>query len=123
MHSIVVYPRNAVNTTPHVVLEPANYETFNKALEEMGKDSRRDYAACKCFGPVIDGFAPSAFDCAGGADAGMGNGSQTAASLVPFLFVGAWNSQNDTDKLGSFTPGRTSAPMKSLRKSAKVSPN
>ena len=25
---------------------------------------------------------------------------QTAASLVPFLFVGAWNSQNETDKLG-----------------------
>ena len=24
----------------------------------------------------------------------------TAASLVPFLFVGAWNSQNETDKLG-----------------------
>ena len=38
MHAIVVYPRNAATTEPHIVLEPANYETFNKALEEMGKD-------------------------------------------------------------------------------------
>jgi addiction module HigA family antidote len=38
MHSIVVYPRNATTTEPHIVLEPVNYETFNKALEEMGKD-------------------------------------------------------------------------------------
>ena len=36
---IVIYPRNAVNVEPHIVLEPANYETFNKALEkEMGKN-------------------------------------------------------------------------------------
>src|SRR5439155_23832548 len=37
MHSIVVYPRNTTTTEPHIVLEPANYETFNKALDKMGK--------------------------------------------------------------------------------------
>ena len=28
MHTIVIYPRNATNVDPHVVLEPLNYEAF-----------------------------------------------------------------------------------------------
>ena len=36
MHSIVVYPRNAANAEPHILLEPVNYDAFRTSLKEMG---------------------------------------------------------------------------------------
>jgi hypothetical protein len=38
MHSIVVYPRNAANAEPRIVLDPTAHDAFSKALAEMGKD-------------------------------------------------------------------------------------
>ena len=39
MHTIVVYPRNAANADPHVVLDPLNYEAFRAGIEgTMGLD-------------------------------------------------------------------------------------
>jgi hypothetical protein len=38
MHSIVVYPRNAANAEPRIVLGPIAHDVFSKALTEMGKD-------------------------------------------------------------------------------------
>ena len=100
IHSIVVYPRNAAATEPDIVLEPANYETFNKSLEEMGKDrdaisrlanaSGRSLTVLRRQLSLVDAVRTPEW----AAD------RQTATSLVPFLFVGAWNSQNETDKLG-----------------------
>jgi len=100
MHAIVVYPRNAASTEPHIVLEPANYETFNKALEEMGKDrdeierlaneSGRSLTVLRRRLATVDAVRTPHW----AAD------HKTAISLVPFLFVGAWQSTNDTDRLG-----------------------
>lgn len=100
MHSIVVYPRNATNSDPDIVLEPASYETFNKALEAMDKDrdeisrlanaSGRSLTVLRRQLSAVDAVRRPTW----AAD------SSTAASLVPFLFVGTWNSQNETDKLG-----------------------
>jgi addiction module HigA family antidote len=100
MHSIVVYPRNVASSEPDIVLEPASYETFNKALEEMGKDrdeisrltnaSGRSLTVLRRQLSLVDAVRTPAW----AAD------RHTAARLVPFLFVGAWNSQNETDKLG-----------------------
>ena len=39
LRTIVVYPRNATNEEPHIVLEPLRFEAFSKALEAMGKSS------------------------------------------------------------------------------------
>ena len=39
MNSIIIYPRNAANTDPHVILEPLNYEAFRSSLQEMGYSS------------------------------------------------------------------------------------
>ncbi len=100
MHSIVVSPRNAGSTEPDVVLEPANYDTFNKSLIEMGKDrdaisrlanaSGRSLTVLRRQLSLVDAVRTPEW----AAD------HQTATSLVSFLFVGAWNSQNETDKLG-----------------------
>jgi addiction module HigA family antidote len=99
IHSIVVYPRNAAATEPDIVLEPANYDTFNTSLEEMGKDrdeisrlanaSGRSLTVLRRQLSLVDAVRTPEW----AAD------RQRATSLVPFLFVGAWNSQNETDKL------------------------
>lgn len=100
MHAIIVYPRNAATTEPHIVLEPANYDVFNKALEEMGKDRDETSRLANASGRSLTvlrrqlSAVPAVRTPEWAAD------RQTAASLVPFLFVGAWNSQNETDKLG-----------------------
>jgi hypothetical protein len=41
MPSFIVYPRNATNAEPDIVLETLNWETFNKALIAMGLDKDR----------------------------------------------------------------------------------
>lgn len=100
MHSFVIYPRNASVTKPDIVLEPANYETFNKALEEMEKSrdeiSRLTIASGRSLTVLRRQLStvPAVRTPEWAAD------HETAASLVPFLLVGAWNSQNETDKLG-----------------------
>lgn len=100
MHSFIIYPRNASITKFDIVLEPANYETFNKALEEMsiGRDdtSRLANASGRSLTVLRRQLStvPAVRTPKWTAD------HKTAESLVPFLFVGAWNSQNETDKLG-----------------------
>jgi addiction module HigA family antidote len=100
MHSIVVYPRNAATTEPDIVLEPANYETFNKALEEMGKDRDEISRLASASGRSLTVLRRQLSAVEAVKTPAWASDRQTAASLVPFLFVGAWNSQNETDKLG-----------------------
>jgi addiction module HigA family antidote len=98
--AILVHPRNAANADPHVILEPANHETFNKALEEMGKDRDEISRLSKASGQSLTvlrrqlSTVPAVRTPSWAADA------QAAVRLIPFLFVGAWNSQNEADKQG-----------------------
>jgi addiction module HigA family antidote len=100
MHSIVVYPRNAATTEPDIVLEPASYETFNKALEEMGKDRDETSRLANASGRSLTVLRRQLSRVPAVRTPEWAADRQTAASLVPFLFVGAWDSQNETDKLG-----------------------
>jgi addiction module HigA family antidote len=99
MHSIVIYPRNAATTEPHIILEPANYETFDKALAEMGKDRDTISRLANVSGRSLTVLRRQLSTDAVRTPEWAAD-RQTAASLVPFLFVGAWCSQNETDKLG-----------------------
>ena len=99
IHSIVVYPRNAVNTAPHVVLEPANYETLNKALEGMGKTRDEITQLANASGRSLTVLRRQLSNVEAVRTPEWATDRSTAASLVPFLFVGAWNSQNESDKL------------------------
>lgn len=100
MHAIVVYPRNAANAEPHIVLEPANYETFSKALEAVGMDREKISRIANESGRSLTvlrrrlSTVPAVRTPEWAAD------HETATSLVPFLFVGAWHNTNDADKLG-----------------------
>jgi addiction module HigA family antidote len=100
MNSVIVYPRNAASREPEIILEPASYDTFNKALHEMGKDrdettrlaneSGRSLTVLRRRLATVDAVRVPEW----------ARNSGTAASLVPFLFVGAWQSTNEADCLG-----------------------
>ena len=100
MHSIVVYPRNAATAEPAIVLEPANYETFSKALEAMGKDRDETSRLANASGRSLTVLRRQLSTVPAVRTPEWAADRQVAASLVPFLFVGAWSSENETDKLG-----------------------
>lgn len=96
LHTIVVYPRNAA-VEPHIVLEPASHETFRTALEEMGysrddtnrleNESGRSLTVLRRRLSTVPAVRTPEW-----AD------PNTATRLIPFLFAGAWNSANETDR-------------------------
>ncbi|KVZ36678.1 addiction module antitoxin [Burkholderia ubonensis] len=100
MHSIVIYPRNAVTASPDIVLEPASFETFDKALREMGKNRDEIARLASASGRSLTVLRRQLSSVPAVRSPEWAMDRQTAASLVPFLFVGAWNSQNETDRIG-----------------------
>lgn len=98
MPTIVVYPRNAANADPHVVLEPLNGEAFRASLEEMGcrRDDVTKYANESGRSLTVLrrrlSTVPAVRTPHWAADHG------TAAGLIPFLLIGAWNSTNAADQ-------------------------
>lgn len=97
LHAIVVYPRNAA-MEPHIVLEPASHETFRTALEEMGYN-RDDIARLENeSGRSLTVLRRRLSTVPAVRTPEWALNAKTAESLVPFLFVGAWNSANDTDR-------------------------
>jgi addiction module HigA family antidote len=99
MHSIVVYPRNAANIEPDVVLEAVNYETFDNALEEMGKDRDEITRLTVESGRSLTVLRRRLADLPGVRTPEWAADHTIAARLIPFLFVGAWNSANGFDKI------------------------
>ncbi len=98
LRTIVVYPRNATNEEPHIVLEPLRFEAFSKALEVMGK-SRDDIEilsnASGCSLTVLRrqlSTIPAIRRPAWAEDKSLATG------LVPFMLAGAWNDQNKADQ-------------------------
>ena len=61
MHSIVVYPRNAANTEPDIVLEPVELRDLQQGAGGDGQGPRRDLRGWRMSRPIADRFAPSAF--------------------------------------------------------------
>lgn len=100
MHSIVVYPRNALTGEPDIVLEPASHETFSKALEQMGKDRDEVTRLANASGRSLTVLRRQLSTVPAVRTPEWASDSRLAASLVPFLCVGTWNSQNELDKFG-----------------------
>jgi addiction module HigA family antidote len=98
IHTIVVYPRNATNADPDVVLEPLNDEAFRSALEEMGYDrdaidrlsneSGRSLTVLRRRLSNVDAVRIPEWAAA----------AETSEQLIPFLFAGAWSSTNQGDQ-------------------------
>jgi addiction module HigA family antidote len=98
LHSIVVYPRNAANAEPHLVLEPLNYTAFQASLEEMkfhsdeierlGRESGRSLTVLRRRLSKIPAIRTP----------NWANDAEKANRLIPFLLAGAWNSTNQSDQ-------------------------
>jgi len=99
IHTIVVYPRNAANTAPDIVLEPVDDETFRKALEEMNKNRDEVLRLAKASGRSLTVLRRQLSVIPAVKTPEWAAHHKTAQSLIPFLFVGCWNSRNETDKL------------------------
>lgn len=99
IHSIVVCPRNAANANPHVILEPLSFNAFCMSLEEMGygrddltKYSNESGRSLTVLRRRLAANVPAVRTPEWVAD------NETAASLIPFLFIGAWSSSNTSDQ-------------------------
>lgn len=100
MHSFVIYPRNVAITTPDVVLEPASYQTFNSALEGMGKSRDEITMLAKASGRSLTVLRRRLSSVQAVQLPEWAADFRTATKLVPFLFVGAWDSRSEADKIG-----------------------
>jgi addiction module HigA family antidote len=100
MHSFVIYPRNAAVTMPDVILEPASYQTFNVALEGMGKSRDEVTQLSKVSGRSLTVLRRRLSSVQAVQLPEWAANFHTATKLVPFLLVGAWDSRNEADKIG-----------------------
>lgn len=98
MHTIVVCPRNAANANPDIVLEPVNYETFRSALEKMGH-GRDDIAKYNNeSGRSLTVLRRRLSNVPSIRTPEWATKHQIVRSLIPFLFIGAWNVTNPADR-------------------------
>lgn len=100
MHSFVVYPRNVPRQAPDIVLEPVSYETFSRALEAAGKDRDEITQLANASGRSLTVLRRQLSKVEAVRTPNWATDHKTAASLVPYLFVGAWNSHNPADRFG-----------------------
>jgi addiction module HigA family antidote len=99
LHSIVISPRNAANAEPHIMLEPASYEAFHKALEHMGKSRDEVDLLEKESGRSLTVLRRRVANVPAVQTPKWSVDQKTVTSLVPFLFAGVWNSANEADRL------------------------
>jgi len=98
MHTILVYPRNATNADPHVVLQPLNHEAFRSSLEGMGYGSDDVTKYSNESGRSLTVLRRRLASVPAVRTPGWAVDHETSTRLVPFLFVGAWNSTNSQDQ-------------------------
>ena len=106
-HCIIVRPRNAIDSKPDIALDPLTYETFKRALAEMGikGDTAVRYARVSGCSPTILRRQLSKIPAimtpkwAGDAD--------IARNLIPMTLVGAWHTKSGGDReVLSFLSGK-----------------
>jgi len=98
VRSVVIYPRNAANVSPDVVLEPLTSEAFRQALEGAGygrdeiarlaRESGRSLTVLRRRLSKVQAIQTPRW----AEERGI------ASCLVPFFFIGTWNSTNDADQ-------------------------
>jgi addiction module HigA family antidote len=99
LRSIIVYPRNATNEDPTLVLEPLGYEPFCKGLEAMelsrdevarlGNESGHSLTVLRRRLSKVEAVRTPQW----AAD------HNTARTLIPMVFIGAWNAKNEADQV------------------------
>lgn len=98
IHTIVVYPRNAVTTEPHVLLEPLNYETFHAVLEESGYGRDEINRLDSESGRSLTVLRRRISNIPAVKTPVWADNQEIVVNLSPFMFAGAWNSINQCDQ-------------------------
>jgi addiction module HigA family antidote len=98
MPSFIIYPRNAVAEDPDIELETLNREAFENALREMNIDDDRIDLLGRESGrsPTVLRRRLSNLHAIRTPD--WATEGRLGVSLIPFLFAGAWWSDNPADK-------------------------
>lgn len=98
MHSFIVYPRNATNVTPDIVLEPLDARTFGDSLEEMGLrgDEITRYGGAS--GRSLTVLRRQLTKVPAIKTPAWASDRDTARRLIPYLFIGAWERANKADQ-------------------------
>lgn len=98
MHTIAVYPRNAVTAKPQVVLQPLNHEAFRLSLEEMGFGSDDITKYGNASGRSLTVLRRRLANVPAINVPSWAADHKIATSLIPFMFVGSWSSTNTKDQ-------------------------
>lgn len=98
LRTIVVYPRNATNEDPHIVLEPLRFEAFNKALEAMGKSSDDIERLSNASGCSLTVLRRQLSKIEAIRTPAWAEDTRLASSLVPFMLAGVWDERNEADQ-------------------------
>jgi addiction module HigA family antidote len=98
IHTIVIYPRNAANATPHVALEPLSYEAFRSSLEEIGYGSDDVTKYSNESGRSLTVLRRRLASVPAVQTPEWAADHEIAVRLIPFLFIGAWSSTNTADQ-------------------------
>ena len=98
MPAFIIYPRNATNAEPDIVLETLNSEAFSKALEGMGLNRDRIDKLSRESGrsPTVLRRRLSKLRSIQTPD--WAADTNLARSLIPLLMAGAWKSDAEVDK-------------------------
>lgn len=99
LRSIVLYPRNATNSEPHIILEPLGYEAFRVGLEAMGydRDDITKYGNMSGRSLTVLRRQLSTVEAVRTPEWAADN--KLASSLVPLMLVGAWDANNESDQI------------------------
>lgn len=98
MQAIVIYPRNATSISPHVVLEPLSYSPFESSLEGMGYGRDDVMRYNNESGRSLTVLRRRLANVPAVRIPEWASEHEIAASLIPFLFTGAWSSTNGADQ-------------------------
>lgn len=99
LRSIVLYPRNATNSEPHIILEPLGYEAFRVGLEAMGyaRDDITKYGNMSGRSLTVLRRQLSTVEAVRMPEWAADN--KIASWLVPFMLVGTWDAKNESDQI------------------------
>ena len=98
LRTIVVYPRNAANAHPDIVLEPLGYEPFNKALEAMGKARDEITGLANASGRSLTVLRRRLATIPAIQTPVWAGNHQASSNLVPLVLVGTWDTRNEADQ-------------------------
>jgi addiction module HigA family antidote len=98
LHCIVVYPRNAANVEPDVVLEPLNYESFWEPLEHAGFSRDKIARLEKESGRSLTVLRRRLSKSPGVRTPAWATNPALASQIAPFLWAGTWDATKASDR-------------------------